>query len=633
MLLISPENPIIENTGEPGVATVTVDLSPEAKKSLSGSGKVPVSLSVPEWTTELIGPEEISIPYENGSTVPVTVSFRKVPWLPNPANEFNDKLCWLAAESRGSRVVAQAISRGSYYPVVKDYLTKAQSLSWVPPYLGQDGRYLADLVRYLVPASALATWGGIASEPTTIAAAYQLGYTPQDLSARGTNAICTPYGLYTLEAFGWKSQAEVLALEKSYILSVRPKNENFGFSLRNRVPVSYFLQALRTLPAKMDSGEKDFRIASQFHKQRAAEQLKSIKYPAAAVMAQLQKTYGLTDYCSVAPHASEAAARTWVDRSWRRNAPLALVVFDRENLVEGTFGEADIIGHLAHTHRLVIGQAKDAAEFSRIASSAFQRNGPFDVVVLAGHGNFVSAACLKIEDKPAFTALGTMLRPQATVLLASCSGAYFSPDAIDSRIRNGQTAAVHIAAAMQDAMPDARVVAADDIIGKALLRYVPGAASPAGRYRIFFQGAGPVGAVAGKTASGIPRDWLSREFAIPDLSASGGAPPRWNALAQQDSDGDGQSNAMEYFAGTNPRSAKDFLAATTSRTTGGEVQIDWNGSCRNEQCLPFRILASADPAKGPWKEVASGISRSVTGENTYTTAAPPPGTVHRILVP
>ena len=150
VLTISPDNPIMDNSGESGTASFQLDVSPETKSSLTGTGQIAVDLRANQFTTQLIGPERVFINYTNGKTTPVTVNFRKAPWMPNPANEFEDKLYFVAAQSGDSRVVAQAISRGSYYSTVRDYMMRRTDLYWIPPQIAADGSpLLAPQLRFL----------------------------------------------------------------------------------------------------------------------------------------------------------------------------------------------------------------------------------------------------------------------------------------------------------------------------------------------------------------------------------------------------------------------------------------------------------------------------------------------------
>jgi hypothetical protein len=203
------------------------------------------------------------------------------------------------------------------------------------------------------------------------------------------------------------------------------------------------------------------------------------------------------------------------------------------------------------------------------------------------------------------------------VLLASCSGAHFNPWLVQARV-NGGHSTIHVAAAMQAAMPSARVVAASDLIMKAMLRYDAAATKPEERYRVAFQGGHAFGDVPGLSPRGTPRDWLRREF---------GPTEDWAALEDADSDGDGQPNWLEYRAGTNPRSASDSFKVSEMRMVrlddgpGALPEVHWTGSCRNEHAASFKVFKSSDLNAGNWAEVASKAVRSVYGANYWTDPA------------
>jgi hypothetical protein len=401
----------------------------------------------------------------------------------------------------------------------------------------------------------------------------------------------------------------MMALQLDYERDVMPVNPNVSFSLRNRVPVSYFLSKVSTTPG--NSGEKDYAIAAAWNREQGIERLNDLGLPATQLLASLFADYRLSDFCSVAPHALEAAARTYSDPNWRSAKPLALVVYNREVLYDGAFSEADIIATLARTHRLVVTEAHGVPTFLDGASKAHQRNGKFDIVVLCGHGNEEQASVFDIADTNAFAELGTMLTPEATVLLASCSGAHFNPWFVQTRIDGGHRT-IHVAAAMQAAMPSARVVAASDLITKAMVRYDAAATKPEERYRVAFQGGYAYGDVPGLSPRGTPKDWLRREF---------GPTEDWAALENVDSDGDGQPNWLEYRAGTNPRSGSDVFKISELRIAGGQPEIHWTGSCRNEHAASFKVFKTSDLATGNWEEVASKTARSQYGTNDWTDPA------------
>jgi len=630
-LVLNPGQPPLDNGGESGVAEFQVDLSPEDKALLSGSGAIEVFVgqnpfAFPPYPTELLGNGVVWITYSGQATTPATVHFRKVPWMPNPANELSRSgyscTVMTAPDSPigAQSATAFAVSRGSQHATIRAYMEKHRDLNWwIGVYLDVDG-HLDELVWNQVPESAFVAWAPVADGPATIAHGHKLGYQPQEYEAFGGGSVWSWPGLYSGQAWGWSSRAEMMALQLDYERDVMPVNPDVSFSLRNRVPVSYFLSRVSTTPG--NSGEKDYAIAAAWNREQGIQRLNDLGLPAAQLLASLLADYRLSDFCSVAPHALEAAARTYSDPNWRSDKPLALVVFNRELLFDGAFSEADIIGTLARTHRLVVSQAYDASTFLAAATKAHQRNGKFDVVVLCGHGTEAQSSVFDIANTDAFAALDTMLTPGATVLLASCSGAHFNPWFVEARINGGHNT-IHVAAAMQAAMPSARVVAASDLITKAMLRYDAAAAKPEERYRVAFQGGHAYGDVPGLAPRGTPRDWMRREFGLTE---------DWAALENADSDGDGQANWLEFFAGTNPRAAGDSFEITAAFDTQGHAALQWPGNCRNEHAIPFTVFRKV--GQGDWQPVEESLRRQIQGMNIWTDPDPILGPVsYRISAP
>jgi len=275
-LVPSEWEPLLDSSGTPGVGSFTIDLTPAAKAALTGSGTIQVtvvpaqSLINSDWTTEIIGGRTVVIPYANGVTTPATVSFRRAGWMPNNANDFENQISWVFASTEADSVIGRhtvvvaGLSRGSYVATVRDYMTRNEDLaSWIPMHFGLfQGRTVTDLVRYMVPEEAFKDWATFANTPTTIAHGFALGYSPGQFATWKTDQIGGGRGVYTLEAFGWTSVAELDALVDDYVARVRPINDSFSFSVRNRVPVEYFLQKFPTLPEQWDFSRKDFEIAT-----------------------------------------------------------------------------------------------------------------------------------------------------------------------------------------------------------------------------------------------------------------------------------------------------------------------------------------------------------------------------------
>ena len=613
--------PFLDNGNTPGVGSFKVDLTPAAKAWLQGSGTVQVIVAPAQsvinsaWTTEIVCGSTVSISYANGVTTPATVQFRRAGWIPNNANEFESQISWVSVSSAadsvigGHTIVVQAMSRGSYLATVRDYMTRNQDLAiWIPPHFDLfQGRYVTQLVQYMVPEEAFKEWAVVANNTNAVGLGFALGYTPDRFAAWQTDQVGGGRGVYTLEAFGWTSVAELDALVEDYVARVRPVNDSFSFSSRNRVPVDYFLQKLVGLPQNWDVARKDYEIATLYNEEQAAIRLGKLGLQAAELMARFATDYSLRQYAPVAPHGIEAMARTFSDPNYRKDAPLAFVAVNRD-FARGTFSEADIIGTLAKTHRLVVAEAKNASEFLQAARLAEARHGKIGIAVCVGHGTGTSASCFGIEDRAAFEELSGLLAPGATVMLASCSGSAYYPDLLADRLAGGGSRAVHVAAAMQAAMPAARVVAATDLVQTSMVTFDAAATTPEGRYRIAYTGSGVWGDVFGTAANGTPRDWLRREF---------GPGQNWAALETADSDGDGQANWLEYRAGTNPRSAEDVLKVRILNQPGsGPASLEWPGTFRNEYGEPFRVVFT--PAGGAPQVVADRIERSVRGFNQWT---------------
>ncbi|MFN7370119.1 MAG: hypothetical protein ACK5SG_07790, partial [Burkholderiales bacterium] len=86
-LVAIPDQVYVNNGTEPTIGSFQLDLSPEAKAALRGSGSIDVQITPNTWEVELLSPARAKIAYVNGVTVPVNVRFRKGAWMPNPSNE------------------------------------------------------------------------------------------------------------------------------------------------------------------------------------------------------------------------------------------------------------------------------------------------------------------------------------------------------------------------------------------------------------------------------------------------------------------------------------------------------------------------------------------------------------------
>ncbi|MES2705608.1 MAG: hypothetical protein V4726_03295 [Verrucomicrobiota bacterium] len=117
---------------------------------------------------------------------------------------------------------------------------------------------------------------------------------------------------------------------------------------------------------------------------------------------------------------------------------------------------------------------------------------------------------------------------------------------------------------------------------------------------------------AGGTASG-------GFLGVFELSAAGGAAP-----PAVDTDGDGQSDAEEAVAGTNPNDPKSVLAVTSVVKTGNSVAVTWS----SVPGKTYQVQTTTDVGAGPWINaggtVPAAASPAVTTSSTVTPAAPAP---------
>ena len=253
------------------------------------------------------------------------------------------------------------------------------------------------------------------------------------------------------------------------------------FCIENRVPFLFYAQELPNLPVNLDSALKDYTIAGLYNKEvRVRQRLAQIGMNADVLYQGLLDDYGVDDYDMILPDVAEVIVRTYTDPQYRSSQPLALVVSDKE-VSDGTFSDDRILAHLVKTHRVVYGQALDEAQFKAIAAKAYQKHGAFDLVVSLGHGNSEASGALRIGSEDVFGQLALHLKPQATVLLASCS----------SGDRRGVDDT--LADKMRRFLPGRRVIAADFLTSGVFLQY-DAAASAENRYRVYNKGAATVGA-------------------------------------------------------------------------------------------------------------------------------------------
>jgi hypothetical protein len=121
----------------------------------------------------------------------------------------------------------------------------------------------------------------------------------------------------------------------------------------------------------------------------------------------------------------------------------------------------------------------------------------------------------------------------------------------------------------------------------------------------------PDGSPVGTTPHGVPYSWLS----IYGVTVN-------QAQAEtNDPDGDGVPTWKEYYAGTDPNaksSAFKVLGLSTNRN------ITWYGTTNSGVTNGFRMYRSTNLLSGSWQLVASNLTRTASGTNTWMDSLPPP---------
>jgi hypothetical protein len=525
-LQVSPELPVIYEGWNNGQVEVVVDLTAAEKAQLTGSGVI--SVAVTSISLEVVRGALISIPYNGQETFPQsTAVLRKKAKFPKRDEEYNWGGYGFSATPVTAPEYVEATSStvsvvGSHYERVKQYLTRAQiefkSAAAAAETLESQAsiaaialkgcftnelsnpesrRYsiFANLVNNLVPEQHFRKWlpyisvnSGLAW--SSIGASYALSVEPGYLMPAIPGA--DPAGLgsgdfmltFDFLERGIDRSGRSDALRDEYLSN---NGRDFNWSVENRVPWSFFNQELSKLNANLetadlDAAKKDYIIAGLYNKEvRVRERLAQIGMDADSLYQGLLTDYGLDDYTMIPPELAEVIARTYTDPQYRISMPLALVVSDKD-VSEGTFSEQRILSHLAKTHRVVYGQALDAAQFKAIAAKGYEQHGAFDLVVSAGHGNSAGSGAIRIGNDDLFEQLALQLKPQATVLLASCSSG-------DRRGGVDDT----LADKMRRFLPGRRVIAAEFLTSGIFLLY-NAAASVENRYHVYNLGAATVGA-------------------------------------------------------------------------------------------------------------------------------------------
>lgn len=112
-----------------------------------------------------------------------------------------------------------------------------------------------------------------------------------------------------------------------------------------------------------------------------------------------------------------------------------------------------------------------------------------------------------------------------------------------------------------------------------------------------------------RTTRGTPVEWLRMKF---------GEVADFDALDEEDSDGDGSANWEEYRAGTDPLDAESEFRVEAMELTPTEVSLGWQGGPLNGKMTPFLIEKSTTLAPDSWEVIdtvprRSGLWQTWTG--------------------
>ncbi len=84
----------------------------------------------------------------------------------------------------------------------------------------------------------------------------------------------------------------------------------------------------------------------------------------------------------------------------------------------------------------------------------------------------------------------------------------------------------------------------------------------------------------------------------------------------QDSDGDGQTDAQENLAGTDPNDAADYLRVMESRRTGGGVEITWSSIEGKAYAVEYSETMEVNP--NTWQVIATVNATAGAATTSYT---------------
>jgi hypothetical protein len=111
---------------------------------------------------------------------------------------------------------------------------------------------------------------------------------------------------------------------------------------------------------------------------------------------------------------------------------------------------------------------------------------------------------------------------------------------------------------------------------------------------------------------GIPDWWMLAYFDHPTGQDAD------SSLANEDADGDGQSNLMEFLSGTDPTDASSLFEITNIQVFGANLQITWT----TQPSRKYQLQSADSPEhSGSWIDVGS-LTLGTGGVVTQTVASP-----------
>ena len=115
------------------------------------------------------------------------------------------------------------------------------------------------------------------------------------------------------------------------------------------------------------------------------------------------------------------------------------------------------------------------------------------------------------------------------------------------------------------------------------------------------------------TSHGTPVSWLQSRGIIDNFESAD----------VSDQDLDGMATWQEYIAGTEPFNAASVFKITNIGNSGDG--ISWYGTTNSGITTPFRVYRCTALFADDWNAIATNISRSADGTNTWTDPSPPQG--------